>query len=85
MSKPVKDMMTNVIRTQYEGIDSACVVDISGLDAINTNLMRGELKKQSIQMHVVKNSMARRALAGSALEPLAKSLSTRPSRSRPGS
>ena len=74
MSKPVKELMTSEIRTQYEGIDSACVIDISGLDAMNTNIMRGELKKQSIQMHVVKNSMARRALAGSALEPLAKSL-----------
>lgn len=75
MSKPVKDLMTSEIRTQYEGIDSVCVIDISGLDAINTNLMRGELKKQNIRMQIVKNSIARRALAGSVLEPLAKSLS----------
>ena len=75
MSKPVKDLMTDAIRAQYEGIDSVCVIDISGLDAINTNLMRGELKKQNIRMQIVKNSIARRALAGSVLEPLAKSLS----------
>jgi len=75
MSKPVKDLMICEIRTHYEGVDSVCVIDISGLDAINTNLMRGELKKQNIQMQIVKNSIARRALAGSTLEPLAKSLS----------
>ncbi len=74
MSKPVKDLMTSEVRKRYEGIDSVCVIDISGLDAINTNLMRGELKKQNIRMQIVKNSIARRALAGSALEPLAKSL-----------
>ena len=74
MSKPVKDLMTSEIRTQYEGIDSVCVIDISGLDAVNTNLMRGELKKQNIRMQIVKNSVARRALSGSVLEPLAKSL-----------
>ncbi len=74
MSKPVKDLMTSEVRKRYEGIDSVCVIDISGLDAINTNLMRGELKKQNIRMQVVKNSVARRALSGSVLEPLAKSL-----------
>ena len=67
MSKPVKDLMTCEIRTQYEGVDSVCVIDISGLDAINTNRMRGELKKQNIRMQIVKNSIARRALAGSVL------------------
>ena len=29
MSKPVKDMMTCEIRTQYEGVDSVCVIDIT--------------------------------------------------------
>ena len=74
MSKPIKDMMTEIVRNRCDGFDSACVVNLSGLDAINTNIMRGELKKQNIHMHVVKNSIARRALAGGPLESLANSL-----------
>ncbi len=74
MSKPIKDLMTDIVRERCGGFDSACVVNLSGLDAINANIMRGELKKQNIHMHVVKNSIARRALAGSPLESLANSL-----------
>jgi len=74
MSKPVKSLMSDTIRARCEGVDSACVIDLSGLDAVNTNLMRGELKKQNIRMHIVKNSMARRALVDSALAPLANAL-----------
>ena len=66
--------MSDEIGRRYGSIDSACVIDISGLDAVNTNHMRGELKKQNIRMHVIKNSIARRALAGSPLEPLANAL-----------
>lgn len=75
MSKPVKQLLTDEVRRRCEGFDSACVIDISGLDAIKTNLMRGALKKQDIRMHVVKNSQARRALAGGPLGALADSLS----------
>lgn len=74
MSKPVKNMMTEHIAAMLEGVDSACVVDLSGLDAVTTNTMRGALRARDINMHVVKNSLARRALANSPLLPLAKSL-----------
>ena len=75
MSKPVKQLLSDEVRRRCEGFDSACVIDISGLDAIKTNLMRGALKKQDIRMHVVKNSQARRALADGPLGALADSLS----------
>ncbi len=74
MSKPVKDLMTETLRERCAGVHSACVINISKLDAVRTNLMRGALKKQSIRMHIVKNSLARRAFRGGPLEPLAKSL-----------
>jgi large subunit ribosomal protein L10 len=74
MSKSVKDMLTSEIQARCEGVESACIVDISRLDAINANEMRGELKKEEIHMHVVKNSLARRAFAGGPLEPLAKTM-----------
>lgn len=74
MSKPIKDLMTSQLQKRFSGIESACVVNISRLDAITTNVMRGALKKQHIQMHVVKNSLARRALDGGPLGPLAGAL-----------
>ena len=52
MSKPVKDMMTAGIREWCTDVTSACVVDISGLDAIRANRMRGALKKAGIRIHV---------------------------------
>ena len=45
MSKPVKEMMSRAILGRCDGVESACVIDISGLDAIKTNRLRGELKK----------------------------------------
>ena len=67
--------MSDELGRRYDGIDSACVIDISGLDAVNTNRMRGALKKKNIRMQVIKNSIARRALAGRPLAPLADALS----------
>ena len=64
MSKPVKDLMTSEIRTQSEGIDSVCVIAISGLDATNPHLMRGELTKQTITIQYVQTSVPGRAVAG---------------------
>jgi len=40
-------------------------VSVIGLDAISTNKLRGELRSKKISLHVVKNSLARRAFAGS--------------------
>ncbi len=75
MSKSVKELMSEDLRRRCDGVDSACVIDFSGLDAVSTNHMRGALKKRKMHMHVVKNSLARRAFAGGPLEPLANSLS----------
>jgi large subunit ribosomal protein L10 len=66
-------MMSQAILGRCDGVESACVIDISGLDAIKTNRLRGELKKRRIRMQVLRNSLARRAFVGGALEPLAKS------------
>jgi large subunit ribosomal protein L10 len=74
MSKPVKDLIAREYRRRYEGVDSACVVSVIGLDAISTNRVRGELGSQNIRLQVVKNSLARRAFADGPLEPLASIL-----------
>jgi large subunit ribosomal protein L10 len=74
MSKPLKQLMTDTIRKRYEAVDSACVVDLTGLDVEATTAFRRSLRDRSVRIEVVKNSMARRAFAGSVLEPLGDSL-----------
>ncbi len=74
MSKPVKDLLTQEYQSRYGGLDSACVVSVIGLDAIATNLFRGELGKRRMRLQVVKNSLARRAFSEGALAPLGSAL-----------
>ena len=74
MSKPVKDIITIEYERLYSGVDSACVVNVIGLDAISTNKLRNELKAKKIRLHVVRNSLARRALEKEPLAPLASAL-----------
>ena len=71
MSKPVKELVTRALRDRYEGVQNACVVDLTGLDVQRTQQLRRGLVDKSIQLHVVKNSMARRAFAEGPLGPLA--------------
>ncbi len=68
MSKRVKDFITNEVRARYDGIDSAVLVDPTGVDAVTNNQMRGDLRSKSVRLEVVKNSLARRAFAGGPLE-----------------
>jgi large subunit ribosomal protein L10 len=74
MSKPVKNLITQELSKRYGGVSSACVVDLTGLNAIATRKLRGVLRSQGIEMHVVKNRMARRAFAGGPLAPLGDQL-----------
>ena len=74
MSKPVKDMVSRYLRGRYDGVSSACVVDLTGMNVAATEHVRGELRKQDARMEVVKNSLARRAFADTPLAPLAESL-----------
>jgi large subunit ribosomal protein L10 len=74
MSKPLKQLLTDHLRGRYAGVDSACVVDLTGLDVGATTRFRQLLRSKSVRVEVVKNSMARRAFEGSPLAPLGDSL-----------
>lgn len=74
MSKPVKDLVTKEIAAQYQGVDSACVVDLTGIDGVKTHKLRGSLHGKGIEVHIVKNRLARRAFDGGPLAPLGKYL-----------
>jgi large subunit ribosomal protein L10 len=74
MSKPLKQLITDNFRRQYEGVDSACVVDLTGMDVGATTRFRRSLREQSIRVRVVKNSLAARAFKESPLGPLGDAL-----------
>lgn len=74
MSKPVKAMVTAELKKRYSGVDSACVVNVTGLDVKAQEKLRRTLRDKSARMQIVKNSLARYALKDTPLEPLGDSL-----------
>lgn len=53
MSKYVKQLVTRDIQRRLEGVNDAVLVCCTGLDAIATNELRGELAEKDINMYVV--------------------------------
>jgi ribosomal protein L10 len=75
MSKYVKNLISEHVRTQLDGVDDALLVNMVGLSANANCRLRAELRKKNIQILVVKNSLARRATAGTRLAPMFEGLS----------
>jgi large subunit ribosomal protein L10 len=69
MSKYVKNLLTDNIRKRLEGVESALVVNVIGLDAGQDYLLRKELRSKNIHLMVVRNSLAARATEGTGLRP----------------
>ena len=67
MSKLVKDLITSDLKNRWEGVSDALLVDVAELEANDTVNLRKQLREKSIQLLVVKNSLARRATEGTAL------------------
>lgn len=74
MSKAVKELMTADLKKRFDGIENACVVDLTGLNVKSTEKLRDALCEKSARMQVVKNRLARRAFEGGPLERLGSSL-----------
>jgi len=68
MSKYVKNLITEHYRRQLQGVDAVLLVNLVGLDANRTRQLRKDLAEKKIHLLMVRNSLARRALKGTALE-----------------
>ena len=74
MSKYVKNLITEHVRERLHGVHDAILVNMVGLDAKRTHRVRSELLGKNIQVLMVKNSLAARALAGTPLAPVFEGL-----------
>lgn len=71
MSKYVKGLITEELEAKLGDVDDALLVNVIGLSANQSVSLRRELREKSIDLMVVKKSLARRAKEGS---PLAEAL-----------
>jgi large subunit ribosomal protein L10 len=64
MSKAIKQMEMDALKTTFQEIRDFVFLSSSGVDAHMDNQMRLTLRKKNIRVHVVKNSLARRVFDG---------------------
>lgn len=69
MSKFVKDLISKEFSDRLEGVDDALLVNVIGMNANKTVVLRKQLREKNINLLVVKNSLARRATEGTPLAP----------------
>jgi large subunit ribosomal protein L10 len=74
VSKPMKDMIIREYQSRMEGTTDAMLIGIRGVKAIPTSKLRRGLADKKIKITVLSNALARKAMAGTALEPLNKFL-----------
>jgi large subunit ribosomal protein L10 len=60
MSKLIKQLEMDAMKHTFKDVRDLVVLSISGVDSQADNRMRLSLRKKSIQLQVVKNSLARR-------------------------
>lgn len=62
MSKAIKQLQMDALKATLKDTRDLVFVSVVGLDAINENKMRLDLRKKGIRMHGVKNTLCRRVL-----------------------
>ncbi len=70
MSRGVKQLVADDLRKSYEKIGSLMIVNVHGLKGTEVNVLRHKLRSKKIEVHVIKNRLAKRVLVGTALEPI---------------
>lgn len=67
MSKLVKDLVAKDIANRLQGVNDALLVNMVGLNANASVVLRRTLREKGISLVVVKNSLVRRATEGTPL------------------
>ncbi|AMV36400.1 50S ribosomal protein L10 [Planctomyces sp. SH-PL62] len=74
MSKYVKELMMDQLRDELSGSRSMLIIDFKGLDAVSEHQFRMDLRKKSIKVRTLKNTLARRVLTDLGVEGLSQFL-----------
>jgi large subunit ribosomal protein L10 len=74
MSKPVKEMIIRDYQSRLEGFEDAMLISIRGVGAIDTGRLRRDLGAKNIKVTVIRNTLGRKAIEGTSLEPLGRLL-----------
>ena len=74
MSKYVKELMMDQLRSDLDGSTSLLILDLKGLDAISEHKFRSDLRKKSIRVRTLKNTLARRVFTEMGMDGLSKYL-----------
>jgi large subunit ribosomal protein L10 len=67
-----KEAELQQLETAFQGCDSAILVDYKGMNVPQVTELRRQLRSAKASYTVVKNTIAKRALKGTAFEPLEK-------------
>src|SRR5689334_12149915 len=70
MSKYVKELMMDQLRTDLGGSTSVLILDLKGLDAVSEHQFRRDLRKKKIKVRALKNSLARRVFSEMGMQGL---------------
>ena len=70
MSKPIKNLITNAYKDKFGDLEGAVMIDIRGVASNDNNELRSTLAQKAISVSVVKNSLAKAAFTGTAIEGL---------------
>ena len=71
MSKRIKALITNELQRKLDKADSLVVVDYTGIDSKTTAGVRAALRKKHVNLTVVRNAMAVKALQATGLKAAA--------------
>ena len=74
MSKPVKNLITAEYKKRFADLEGAVLIDIRGITSNDNNKLRAGLLSKQVRVTVVKNSLARKAVEGTALANLGEML-----------
>jgi large subunit ribosomal protein L10 len=74
MSKYVKELMMDQLRSDLNGSRSVLILDLKGLDAIAEYRLRRDLRKKAIRLRALKNTLARRVFADMGMDGLSRFL-----------
>lgn len=74
MSKYVKEIMMDQLKSDLDGSRSLLILDLNGLDAQAEWKLRTDLRKKSIRIRALKNTLARRVFTDMGIEGLSQYL-----------